>query len=133
MKLLLIKQLVGESNRMFSNMLVIFSVLSGIDVSYKSVERLYSDLAVIFAIHNLYILILKNKSMDSSEATGDGIGYSLTIKKNYESHAQRLKDHAMKNSNESNRKGRTRRKKLFAYSFAIMDLKTRFKYHSVQA
>ena len=35
-KLLLIKQLVGESNRMFSNMLVIFSMLSGIDVSYKS-------------------------------------------------------------------------------------------------
>lgn len=32
-KLLLIKQLVGESNRMFANMLDIFSMLSGIDVS----------------------------------------------------------------------------------------------------
>ena len=42
-KLLLIKQLVGESNRMFANMLDIFSMLSGIDVSYKTVERLYSD------------------------------------------------------------------------------------------
>ena len=33
-KLLLIKQLVGESNRMFANMLAIFSMLSEIDVSY---------------------------------------------------------------------------------------------------
>ena len=37
-KLLLIKQLVGESNRMFANMLVIFSMISGIDVSYKTIE-----------------------------------------------------------------------------------------------
>ena len=36
-KLLLVKQLVGESNRMFANMLDIFSMLSGIDVSYKTV------------------------------------------------------------------------------------------------
>src|ERR1700694_487286 len=41
-KLLLIKQLVGESNRMYANMLDIFSMVSGIDVSYKTVERLYS-------------------------------------------------------------------------------------------
>ncbi len=39
-KILLIKQLIGESNRMFSNVL---DMLSGMDVSYKSVERLYSD------------------------------------------------------------------------------------------
>ena len=36
-KLLLIKQLVGESNRMFSGMLDLFSLLSGIDVSYKTI------------------------------------------------------------------------------------------------
>lgn len=60
-KLLLIKQLVGESNRMFANMLVIFSMISGIDVSYKTIERLYSDDEVIIAIHNLHVLILKKK------------------------------------------------------------------------
>ena len=85
-KLLLIKQLVGESNRMFSSMLVIFSMLSDIDVSYKSVERLYSDMEVILAIHNLHILLLKKKGMDSSDATGDGTDYSLTIKRNYKSY-----------------------------------------------
>jgi hypothetical protein len=54
-KLLLIKQLVGESNRMFANMLGIFSILSGIDISYKNIERLYSDHDVIIAVHNLYL------------------------------------------------------------------------------
>ena len=41
-KLLLIKQLVGESNRMFANMLVIFSMISGIDVSRLSACLTYS-------------------------------------------------------------------------------------------
>ena len=74
-KLLLIKQLVGESNRMFANMLDIFSMLSGIDVSYKTVERLYSDDEVIIAIHNLHALLLKRKKVTNSDATGDGTGY----------------------------------------------------------
>ena len=128
-KLLMIKQLVGESNRMFSNMLAIFSTLSGIDVSYKVVERLYSDHEVIIAVHNLHMLILKNKDINRSDATGDGTGYSLTVKKNYESYAQKLKDLAKENSgNNEKKKGKTskpHKKRLFAYSFAIMDLETR--------
>ncbi len=68
-------------------MLVTFSMLSGIDVRYKSVERLYSDQEVILAIHNLHILILKNKGVESSDSTGNGTGYSMTIKKNYETYA----------------------------------------------
>ena len=79
-KLLLIKQLVGESNRVFANMLDLFSMVSGMDVSYKTVERLYSDDMVMMALHNLHVLILKG--VTASDATGDGTGYSLTIKKN---------------------------------------------------
>jgi transposase len=126
-KLLLIKQLVGESNRMFSSMLVIFSMLSGIDVSYKTIERLYSDDEVIAAIHNLHVLILKGKGVKSSDATGDGTGYSLTVKKNYESHAQKLKDRAKENPDyrKDAKESKGHRKRLFAYSFAIMDLETR--------
>ena len=45
-KLLLIKQLVAKSNRMFSNML---AMLSKIEVSYKTIERLYSDPEVMLA------------------------------------------------------------------------------------
>ena len=124
-KLLLIKQLVGESNRMFSNMLTIFSMLSGIDVSYKTVERLYSDQEVILAIHNLHILILKNKGIGSSEATGDGTGYSLTIKKNYESYAQKMKDRAKESSDSDGNRQSSGKRRLFAFSFFIMDLNTR--------
>jgi len=126
-KLLLIKQLVGESNRMFANMLDIFSMLSGIDVSYKTIERLYSDNEVIIAIHNLHVLILNGKGVKSSDATGDGTGYSLTVKKNYESHAQKLKDMAKENPDyrKDAKESQSHRKRLFAYSFAIMDLETR--------
>jgi len=126
-KLLLIKQLVGESNRMFSSMLVIFSMLSGIDVSYKTIERLYSDDEVIGAIHNLHVLILKGKGVNSSDATGDGTGYSLTVKKNYESHAQKLKDRAKENPDyrKDAKESKGHRKRLFAYPSAIMDLETR--------
>ena len=128
-KLLLIKQLVGESNRMFANMLDIFSMVSGIDVSYKTVERLYSDEDVIPAIHNLHILILKKNNVSGSRSTGDGTGYSLTVKKNYESYAQKLKDRAKENpvnrEEGRNKVSKIHKKKLFAYSFAIMDLDTR--------
>ncbi|MDG7036807.1 MAG: ISNCY family transposase, partial [Nitrososphaerota archaeon] len=69
-KVLLIKQLVGESNRMFAGMLVVFSLLDDIDISYKTVERLYSDEEVDLALHNLHALILKG--VTASDATGDG-------------------------------------------------------------
>ena len=128
-KLLMIKQLVGESNRMFANMLDIFSMVSGIDVSYKTVERLYSDDQVAMAIHNLHILILKRNNVSGSRSTGDGTGYSMTVKKNYESYAQKLKDKAKENSGNGKehdgKTSKTHKKHLFAYSFAIMDLDTR--------
>jgi transposase len=53
-------------------------MLSGIDVSYKTVERLYSDEEVIMALHNLHVLILIKKGVEKSvDASGDGTGYSL--------------------------------------------------------
>ena len=80
-KLLLINQLVGESNRMYANMLDVFSMVSGIDVSYKTMERLYSDEEVAMALHNLHALLLKERGVERSDASGDGTGYSLTITK----------------------------------------------------
>ncbi len=55
--LLLLHRRFGESNRMMSAMLAIFSVLSDIDVSYKTIERLCSDEEVDLALHNLHVLI----------------------------------------------------------------------------
>ena len=68
--------------------------------------------------------------MASSRATGDGTGYGLTVKKNYESYAQKMKDLAKESPENREEKDRTNKakehkKRLFAYSFAIMDLETR--------
>ena len=73
-KLLLIKQLVGKSNREFAYMLEVFSLLSGIDVSYKTIERLYSDELVMMALHNLHVLLLRRRGVSESDAAGDGTG-----------------------------------------------------------
>ena len=117
----------GKSNRMFSNMFAIFSVPSGIDISYKTVKRLYSDDEVMMAIHNLHALIMKRKDVKNSDATGDGTGYSLTVKKNYESYAQKLKDMAKENPDHCKdaKKYKGHKKRLLAYSFALMDLQSR--------
>ncbi|EQD26112.1 ISA1214-6 transposase, partial [mine drainage metagenome] len=72
---------------------------------------MYSDGEVIVAVHNLHVLILKKKGVTSSDATGDGTGYSLTVKKNYESHAQRLKDLAEENPDNKKKKTEQRRQR----------------------
>ncbi len=113
--ILLIKELIGKSNRNMASMLDLFSLLSGIDVSYKKVERLYSNYDVSLAIHNLHILILKEKGVKKINACGDGTGYSLSIKKHYASETQIRKDKAKEYSGT----------KAFVYSFKLMDLESK--------
>ena len=115
--LLLLKELVEKSNRSMASMLTIFSLLSNIDLSYKKVERLYSDTEVEMAIYNLHILMLKKKRVRDVDASGDGTGYSLTIRKHYASEIQKRKDGA-KVAEKS-------KKKIFVYSFKLLDLKTK--------
>lgn len=112
-KLLLIKLLVGKSNRTFSNMLALFSSMTGIDVSYKSVERLYSDEGIRLLLSNVFCLILRKSGVSGIDACGDGTGYSLTIKKHYASYAEELKKGTSKGLKRS-----------FVFSFALMDLDT---------
>ena len=118
----LIKHLVGKSNRSMAAMFVIFSLLSDIDVSYKTVERFYSDPEVIAVLHNLHLLILKKKGVKEIDGSGDGTGYSLTIKTHYASAAQKLKD---KIKNADTQSDKDKKKKLFVYSFSLIDIKTR--------
>lgn len=120
--LLLLKHLFGKSNRNMACMTVLFSWLTGIHVSYKTIERLYSDQEVILALHNLHILMLEKKGIEEADCTGDGTGYSLTIKKHYASYAQNLKDKA---KTQKTKKKRSSKKKQFVYSFVIMDIDTK--------
>jgi len=58
LRLLLLSQLAGKSNRMMAYMTRLFSLITGIDRSYKTIERLYSDPEVEAALFNLWVLIL---------------------------------------------------------------------------
>lgn len=116
---LLIKHIIGKSNRNMAAMFAVFSLLSEIDVSYKTVERFYSDPEVAVVLYNLHVLLLKKKGVKSVDGSGDGTGYGLSIKVHYASAAQKLKD-KIKTGEEQEHK-----KQLFVYSFALLDLKSR--------
>lgn len=118
--LLLLKHLFGKSNRNMANMLVIFTLLTDIDVSYKTVERLYSDCEVILVLHNLHMLLLQKKGVKQADCGGDGTGYSLSVRKHYASSAQKLKEKVKIAKKVSKNK-----KKAFVYSFLLMDITTR--------
>jgi len=119
--ILLLQRLFGKSNRNMSGMLILFSWLTDIDVSYKTVERIYSDELVIIALQNLHMLILKKKGLKKVNCCGDGTGYSLTIKKHYASSAQKLKN-KIKDSKGKEKKSK---KRVYVYFFALMDVETR--------
>ena len=113
--LLLLQKLFQKSNRSMSLMLVVFLWLSKIDISYKTIERKYSDSLVKIAIENLFTIILRKKGIIRIDASGDGTGYSVNISQHYATIAQRLKEKAKEISASQK----------FIYSFAIMDLKSR--------
>ena len=116
MRLILVKELTEKGNRKTANTLELFSMLGGTDISYKTVERLYSDNLLELALFNLLILSLKKRGIKKIDACGDATGYSLTISKHYSSYVQKLKEKS---------KEQTSMKKLFIYNFALMDLETR--------
>jgi len=116
MRLILVKELTEKGNRKIANMLELFSMLDGTDISYKTIERLYSDELLQLAVFNLLIISLKKIKVKEIDACGDATGYSLTIAKHYSSYVQKLKDKA---------KEQTTEKKTFVYNFALMDLKSK--------
>jgi len=102
--LLLFAKLMNRSNRDMEEILMLLQPLFDTAVSYKTVERLYSDEEVMLVLHNLFILLLKDEGV-SGDMTGDGTGYSVTVTKHYRSDPQK--------------KGRD-----YKYVFRLMDLKT---------
>ncbi len=117
--ILLIKELIQKSNREMSNFTFLFSLICDCDVSYKTIERLYSDLEVEIVLNNLQFYLLNKIDKVPLNISGDATGYSLTITKHYRSEAQILKD-KLKNKLKTCYK-----KKCFIYSFNILDLKSK--------
>ena len=62
-----------------ANLLPLFSLFDDVDISYKTVERAYSDPLVRLIIHNMFVILVKRKAIKQADLTGDGTGYSLTI------------------------------------------------------
>ncbi len=112
---LLLKHFCGKSNRTMEWMVVLFSMLTNIDISYKTIERLYSDEAVRLAIFNLHSLLLKKKGINEANCGGDGTGHALLVSQHYATSAQKLKDKAKETSGTVK----------FVYSFALIDIKER--------
>jgi len=102
--LFLFARMMSKSNRDVEDLLELFGPLFEISVSYKSVERLYSDEEVKVTIHNLFILLLNDEELNGDVA-GDGTGYSLLITKHYASNPDK-------------------RSKDYKYAFRIIDLDT---------
>jgi transposase len=102
--LFLFTRLMCKSNRDVEDLLVLCKPLFGFQVSYKYVERLYSDLEVKFVLHNLFILLLKDEGV-SGDLSGDGTGYSLSVTKHYRT--------------DDSKKG-------YVYVFRVIDIDTGF-------
>jgi transposase len=115
-RLILIKELTEKGNRKIANILELFSMFDGTDISYKTVERLYSDKLLQICLFNLLILALEKRGVKNIDVCGDATGYSLTISKHYSSYVQKLKDKA---------KDGEQTKRAFVYNFALMDLETK--------
>ncbi len=120
LSILLLKEIFHLSNRRMSNFLSFFKLLTGIEISYKTVERTYSDPILIMMMHNIFVIIIKRKNITTTDITGDGTGYSLSITRHYrtlrEREGDKIKEYPVKMKEK---------KKQFAYSFAIMDLDTK--------
>lgn len=129
--LLLLKVLNDQSNRRMAGMLVTYSLLSGLDVSYKTVERLYSDPEVALALENLHTLMLRRRGVHSTNATGDGTGFSLSITQHYATTAVKEREKAKENPASEPKELRVatgapseKKVKRFVYSFRLLDLRT---------
>src|SRR5665647_82833 len=82
--LFILVRFLNKSNRNAEESLQYFQPLFGVDVSYKYIERLYSDPEVKLALHNLFVLLLKDEGT-SGDLAGDGTGYSVRVDSHYRS------------------------------------------------
>lgn len=123
--ILLLKEIFQLSNRKMSNLLMFFTLLTGIDISYKTIERAYSDELVRMTIHNMFVIVTKRKGIDNADISGDGTGYSLTITKHYRKERRKELSKKNKSKDRGKKKKSEKKRKSFVYSVALMDLDTR--------
>ncbi len=72
--LFLFARLTQKSNRDVEAILSLLGPVFDVNVSYKTIERLYSDEEVKMVLHNLFLLLLDREDI-SGDCAGDGPGY----------------------------------------------------------
>jgi transposase len=101
---LLLKSIFNKNNRPMAGLLSLFGAFIGVDIGYKTIERLYSNEFVRITLHNMFVLTVKRRCGKTIDVSGDGTGYSLTVTKHYRTEG----------SKEGSRD--------FVYSFNIIDV-----------
>ncbi|PTD93329.1 ISNCY family transposase, partial [archaeon SCG-AAA382B04] len=74
--LFLFARLNDKSNQDMEATLAFLGPAFDVDISYKTIERLYSDEEVKLVLHNLFVLLLEEEDV-SGNCSGDGTGHSL--------------------------------------------------------
>ena len=88
---------------MTEELLSYFHLLIGEEINYKYIERLYNDPEVRLALHNVFVLLLKDEGAISGDLSGDGTGYAVSVENHY-------------------RTGPQKHGKKFVHFFALIDL-----------
>jgi transposase len=132
--ILLQKDLVQFSSRKMANLLPMFTALNDVKTSYKTIQRAYSNPIVKMIIHNLFVLLVKEKKIKHPHTAGDGTGYSLFVTRHYrsvrEQGGEAVKTNVACSLGKEESKGvdvtKRQKRRLFTYSFAILDLESGF-------
>jgi transposase len=80
--LFILVRFLNKSSRLAEESLQYFQPLFGVDVSCKYIERLYGDPEVKLALHNLFVLLLKEEDA-SGELARDGTGCFVSVENHY--------------------------------------------------
>ena len=125
---LLAKDLVQFSGRKMADLLPLFALFDNVELSYKTIQRAYSDPMIRMIIHNMFIILVKRKNIKQADLTGDGTGYSLTITRHYRTIRAKKGEDTKSNTGKpkpgSKPKSKQEKRKVFTYAFAFMDLET---------
>lgn len=77
--LFLLTRVLNKSNRDTKTLLgSLLQPFINVEISYKYIERLYSDEEVEMVFHNVFMLMLQKEGV-SGKFTGDGTGYSVLV------------------------------------------------------